>query len=66
MKGTHVFLIPFLDMLAIYYTTFELPPLPRSGLRKKGISTPRQSNSRHTKYVAPLEYFLMHRRKAFM
>jgi hypothetical protein len=60
MKGTHVFVIPFTDILAINYTTFELP-LPRSGLRKNGISTPRQSNSRHTKYVAPLEYFFNHR-----
>jgi hypothetical protein len=66
MKGTHVFLIPFSDILAINYTTFELGPLPRSGLRKKGISTPGQSNSRHTKYVAPLEYFLNHRLKAFI
>jgi hypothetical protein len=64
MKGTHVFLIRFSDILAIKYTTFELAPLPRSGLRKKGISTPRQSNSRHTKYVAPLEYFLNHSLKA--
>jgi hypothetical protein len=61
MKGTHVFSIPFSDILAIDYTTFEVVPLPRSGLRKKGILTPRQSNSRHTKYVAPLEYLLVHR-----
>jgi hypothetical protein len=25
-----------------------LAPLPRSGLRKKGISTPRQSSYKHT------------------
>jgi hypothetical protein len=53
-------------MLAIYNTTSELGPLPRSGLRKKGISTPRHSNYKHTKYMAPLEYFLVHRLKAFM
>jgi hypothetical protein len=66
MEGTHAFLIPFFDILAIHYTTFDLGPFPRSGLRENGISPPRQSNSRHTKYVAPLEYFLNHRLKTAM
>jgi hypothetical protein len=61
MKGTHVLFIDFPGILASNYTTFELGPLPRSGLMKKGISTPRQSNSRHIKYVDPLEYLIMHR-----
>jgi hypothetical protein len=53
MKGIHVLSIPFSDILAINYTTFELGALPRSGLRKNGISTPGHSNAR--RYVAPFE-----------
>jgi hypothetical protein len=57
MKGAYELLIPFSDILAIDYTILELGPLPRSELRKNGISTQRQCYSTYTKYVAPLEFF---------
>jgi hypothetical protein len=53
--------IPFPDILAIHYTTLKYCNLPRSGLRKNRISTHRQWHSRHTNYVATLEYFLIGR-----
>jgi hypothetical protein len=55
MKCNHVFFILVSDIVAIYNTTIEMGPLPRSGLRKKGISTQRESNSKHPNDVATLE-----------
>jgi hypothetical protein len=55
MKCTNVSLILLSDILAIYNTTIEMGPLPRKGLRKRGISIPRESISKNTNYMASLE-----------
>jgi hypothetical protein len=61
MKCTHVLLTLLLDILAIYNTTFELSPLPRSGLIKREYQHQDSLNQNTHKYMVPLEYFLMHR-----
>jgi hypothetical protein len=66
MKRTHVFFIPFPDILAINYTALKYCNLPRSGLRKNIISTHRKWHSRHTNYVATLQKVLIDRLKRLM
>jgi hypothetical protein len=55
MEGIHLFFIIFLDSLPMNYTTLELAPLPRGGMRNNRIAKPGQWHCKHTIVVATLE-----------